>query len=212
MTFKRARTSAQIDERRREILSACATLFDQGDIDDVHFKAIGQMTSFARSTIYKYYSSKEEILLDLLIQEVKKWVADVESFTQANDALSREGFCQALTQTYAGNFRMLRLLAHQNLSLEKNSSLEKIVEFKKELYSETASFVESIQKFFPQADQRAVSTFIHSSSCFIVGLYPTAHSTQKQIEATLASGNEYVPVDFSGTCYRVLMLLTADLV
>jgi len=211
MTFKRARTDAQIEERRKEILAACAQLFDNGDIDDVHFKAIGEKTSFGRSTIYKYYTTKEEILLDLLLEDVKVWTKYVSAFTEKHETLSKEDFCLELTKTYVNNDRMLKLMSILYSIIEKNCSLEKLAEFKSNLTGFTDPLYLSIHKYFPEADEEAIQTFIYTSSNYILGLYPTTHISEKQKQAIILSGFDYKAMDFEDMCCKGFLLLSSEL-
>lgn len=211
MDFKRARTDAQIEERRKEILTACAELFDNGDIDDVHFKAIGERTSFGRSTIYKYYTTKEEILLDLLLEDVKVWIKDISTFTKKYETLSREEFCLELTKTYIKNDRLLKLMSILYSIIEKNCSLEKLAEFKRNLMGFREPLYLSIHKYFPDSDEEAIQTFIFSSSSYILGLYPTTHISEKQKQAIMLSGYDYKALDFEDMCYKGFLLLSSEL-
>jgi len=211
MEFKRARTNAQIEERRKEILIASAELFDKGDIEDVHFKAIGEKTSFARSTIYKYYTTKEEILLDLLLVDVMNWVYDVREFTDKYETLSKEEYCHEFTQSYVGNERLLRLMSILYSVLEKNCSLEKLTEFKKNLMGFMAPLYQSIQKFFPTASDEAIGTFISTTSSYVLGLYPSTHISEKQKKAIEQSGYEYDIMNFEEMCYKGFLILSSVL-
>jgi len=211
MEFKRARTIGQIEKRRQEIINACAELFDKGDIDDVHFKAIGEKTSFARSTIYKYYTSKEEILLDLLLLDVVAWVEDVNDFTEKHHKLTKEEFCHEFTQSYANNDRLLRLMSILYSVLEKNCSLEKLTDFKQNLIGFSKPVFMSLKKFFPEASDENIETFIATSSSFILGLYPETHLSDKQKKAIEASGYSFRAVDFEDMCYKGLVILASVL-
>jgi len=211
MEFKRARTNEQIEERRREILIACAELFDNGGVDDVHFKAIGEKTSFARSTIYKYYSTKEEILLDLLLIDVMNWIYDVREFTDKYDALTKEEFCREFTNSYIENDRLLRLMSILYSVLEKNCSLEKLTEFKKNLMGFTVPIYESVQKFFPQSSDENILAFISTTSSYVLGLYPSTHISEKQQKAIDQSGYAYAIANFQEMCYKGFLIISSVL-
>lgn len=211
MDFKRARTVEQIEDRRREIINVCAELFDGGDIDDVHFKAISERTSFGRSTIYKYYSTKEEILLDLLLLDVIGWIEDVNAFTDAHDALSKEDFCKVFTGAYVKNDRLLRLMSILYSIIEKNCSLEKLTEFKKSLVGFMEPIFLCVKKFFPNSSDEAIQTFISTSSSYILGLYPESHISDKQKKAFELSGFSFERPGFEEMCYRGFLILASVL-
>ena len=82
MDFLRARTKEQIDQRRFDIIQACETLFNEGGYDFVNLKAISEMTAISRSSIYTYYKTKDEIMLDILILKLNDWKNDLLIWTQ----------------------------------------------------------------------------------------------------------------------------------
>lgn len=201
MNFKRARTDAQIEERRKEILLACADLFDHGDVDDVHFKAIGEKTSFARSSIYKYYTTKEEILLDLLLSDILHWMDDIEAISKLEGPLSKEAFCRAYADTYINNERLLRLMSILHSGLEKNCSLEKLVTFKNEIAAYTSVVYTCVSKVFPKASSDNIMKFITMTSSYVMGLYPMVHLSEKQKKAIELSSYKNHVTDFAQSCY-----------
>lgn len=211
MKFERARTIEQIEERKKEILKACGKLYDESGIDGVHFKAVSEITSFGRSTIYTYYKTKEEILLDLFLEDIKTWSSDVNSILESHETLSKEDYCHELTNTFVNNTRMLQLMSVLYSILEKNCSLEKLTAFKSELMNLRRPLITSIYKYFPDADDDSKQTFLYNSSCFVSGLYSTTNISQKQKDAIKNSGIEYHLSDFGDMCYKGLLALASDL-
>jgi len=211
MEFKRARTDKQIETRRQEILNACAELFDQGDIDSVHFKAIGEKTSFGRSTIYKYYATKEEVLIDLLLMDVIAWIEDVNAFTEKYTVLTKEEYCREFVRTYANNDRLLRLMSILYSLLEKNCSQEKLTEFKRNLIGFMEPLFMSVKKFFPDSSDEAIEAFLSTTSSFILGLYPETHLSEKQLIAIEQSGFKRKTLNFEDMCYRGFITLASIL-
>lgn len=209
MTFERARSKEQIKERKKEIIKACAILFDQSGYDGVHFKAIGEITSFTRSTIYNYYQSKEEILLDLLLEDMKKWDNDIKELMTAAESLSKEGYCQAITDIFLQNDRMMRLLSILFSSLEENSSLEKLADFKKDM-SQLNAYAKSVYHYFPDVSDEKKQLFIMTSTTLLLGLYPYSHLSEKQKKAIELSGSNFVPPDFKDLCYKGMFMLLSD--
>lgn len=211
MKFERARTNEQIQERKKEILKACAKLYDESGIDGVHFKAVSEITSFVRSTIYTYYKTKEEILLDLLLEDIKIWSSDVNSILESHETLSKEDYCHEITNTFVNNTRMLRLMSLLYSILERNCSLEKLTAFKSELMGLMEPLIASVYKYFPDADDDSKQTFFYNLSCFVSGLYPTTNLTKKQKQAIKNSGIEYPSLDFGDMCYKGVLALASAL-
>lgn len=211
MEFRRARTNLQIEERRKEIIQAVSNILENGDIDDVNFKAISEMTSIARPTIYKYYKTKEEILLDILSDDIKVWTNIVEDFTNNNQTLSKEAFSEALALAFDRSPRMLKFLSLLSTVFEQNCSLEKLVEFKKEMMQEMSSLYRSMSKYFPEASHQELEMTLVTIMSFISGLYPMTHNSEKQIEAMRLADYKPISTDFYTICYNGIYLLLGNL-
>ncbi len=211
MPFKRARTNEQINARKKEIIIAAAKLFDEGGIDEVQFKAIGEMTPFARSTIYNYYETKEEILLDLLTEDISDWIYDVNKFTSQYDDLSREDFCLKLMGTFEENYRLTKLLSLLYLTLEKNVSLDKLTNFKAKLFMVITPFQDSLSKFFPNSSQENREIFIFNCLVFVSGLAPFCELSEKQIQAMKNLGHNESYFNFKDSCYNGFIALSTQM-
>ncbi len=211
MEFERARSREHVLERKKEILNACARLFDEYGFDGVNFKAIGALTSFTRPAIYKYYSSKEEILLDLFTQDLKLWDMDIQVMITSNETMDKDTYAKALTETFMRHQRLLKLLSILFSSLEKNCSLEKLITFKKDMHTHTFNFILSLEKFFPDASEEQRGQFMTTAISLVLGLYPYTHLSDRQIEAIKKSGVQHITPDFETILSNGLKLLLSDL-
>jgi len=201
MAFKRARTDEQINERKKEIIIAAAKLFDRGGIDEVQFKAISEMTSFGRSSIYNYYKTKEEILLDLLSEEIIDWSFDIQDIIDTYDSLSKEQYCKLLAESFCKNPRLPKLLSILYSSLERNSSLEHLTEFKRQLFKYFVPFQESVSKYFGNSNYDDQYKFLFNSLVFISGLYPYTEMTEKQVKAMKAINQPIIETSLKEASY-----------
>ena len=59
--------------RKEEIICAFEQLFQEKSVRSISMREIGAKTSFARSSIYNYFQTKEEIQLGLTIREFTAW-------------------------------------------------------------------------------------------------------------------------------------------
>ena len=75
--------------RREEIISACEKLYETMNFKDITIKEIGSITSFTRTSIYNYFSTKEEIFLALLQREYELWIERIERLTEFKRAYGR---------------------------------------------------------------------------------------------------------------------------
>lgn len=211
MTFERARTKDQIEARKKEIIKACSRLYDQHDFEGVNIKAISEMTSFVRSTIYTYYKTKEEILLDLLLQNIREWSDDILMMVEDHDTMTKEKYCQSLTAIFGLNSRMLKLTSILYSVIEKNCSVNHLTHFKNEFYDLMLPFYDSLEKYFPNSTHEARENFVYEASAYVSGLYPMTVITEKQKQAMDLSRFQYKTLNFEKMCYKGLMTLTEQL-
>ena len=129
MGFKRARKKEQIENRRQEILCAAEQLFNHGGLDDVTFSHIAKQVSFTRQTIYTYYQTREEVLLDLLGQRLEHFYQSLEAMFPGDELFTREEFCQRLAHHFIEHRETLRLFSLRHTVLEENVRYENLVAF-----------------------------------------------------------------------------------
>ena len=85
--------------RKDEIVSACEELYKTMSFKDITVKEIGCVTSFTRTSIYNYFSTKEEIFLALLQREYTLWIEQLKKLRADNIEMSRAEFASALAHS-----------------------------------------------------------------------------------------------------------------
>lgn len=199
MDFLRARTQQQIEQRQLDIINACDTLFEQGGYDNVNMKAISEMTAITRSSIYTYYKTKDEIILDLLYKELLLWKDVLLAWAQ-KAPLSKADFCKEFTEILVKNEKMLKHYCLLYSFLEINCRLDKLVIFKQNAIPVVATLVQVIKLNFPTYSIENASLIAEEIMAYILGIYPTTHLTAKQKEALALSGTNYHAPDFITMC------------
>ena len=95
--------------RKQEIIDACASLYEAMSFKEISIKEIGKATSLARTAIYHYFQTKEEIFLALLQQEYELWNSDLQKLHDAYDKISVENFAEELARSLEKRTRLLSL-------------------------------------------------------------------------------------------------------
>lgn len=152
MDFIRTRTEAQISRRQEEIINACDALFSRYGYEGVNIKAISEMTSFKRTTIYIYYKTKDEALLDLLKRELQNWDASLQKTLETAEAMTKEQYCAFLTESVASRNKMLRLLVILLSTIENQCGIEKLTEFKRGTGGALVTIRKSLDTYFPEGE------------------------------------------------------------
>lgn len=200
MEFSRARTKEQIVQRQADVMNACDTLFEQGGYDNVNIKAISEMTTITRSSIYTYYKTKDEIILDLLRIELLSWNEQILNWTKKKAPMNKLCFCRDFTSLLLKNEKMLKHYSLLYSFLEINCRIEKLIVFKKEVFPVTVTIASILKMNFPELTTEQASIITEEFMAYILGLYPATHLTKKQKDAMKQSLADYPEVNFSQMC------------
>ena len=132
MNWQRATTDDKKTERKAAIYQAAFTLFKKKGYDKVSFNAIAVEAGFTKSNMYRYFNSKDDIFLNVFAELFKQWVED---FSQELQSLAQETaaihFAKAWINTLLAQQKLLDLMPILFTSLERNSSFEQLLEFKR---------------------------------------------------------------------------------
>lgn len=211
MDFARARTQEQVISRQEEILNACDTLFSKYGYDGVNFMAISAMTSITRPSIYNYYKTKDEILLDLLKREILSWQASLNEVIDIKSTMTKEQFSAYLTESLSGRWKMGELISLEYPVLQRNCSENKLADFRTIIEQFNGTLAKSLDKYFPAASLENKAIFIKVLTAFLRGFYPTAYQQPKEWKATQKSEVDDPVQDYEQTCYQGILLLLSDL-
>lgn len=180
------------NNRREEIISACAKLYQTMSFKDITIIEIGKETSFTRTSIYNYFNTKEEIFLALLQKEYELWIGELEEIISGNEKLTREQFADLLAKSLENRRQLLKLLSMNHFDMEMNSRLENLIEFKKAYGNSIKAVKKCLDKFFPEKSKLEKENFLYAFFPFVYGIYPYTVVSQKQIDAMDAAGTNFI--------------------
>jgi AcrR family transcriptional regulator len=151
MSWQRARTEENINERKIAIQEAAFTLFKNNGYDDVSFNAIASQAGFTKSNMYRYFSSKEEIFLNIFSDLFESWVNDcLKSLKKLKSNTSLKTFAKTYVDSHKNHTKFLDLVPILFLSLERNSSYEQLLKFKSLSKNLLYGLAVEIARIFPK--------------------------------------------------------------
>lgn len=183
MTFQRARTEEQITHRQETILSHAQRIYIEEGLAAVTFTNISKHTNFTRQTIYTYYQTKEEILLDLLKHHYQKFMTKLKDDLDANKHLTRESFARLLTDRLLEKPVMLSLFSILYSVLEVNVSYERLLAFKRKIFHSFDLFKSCLKQIYQGYSEEELELFCYHFMIYISSLYPITHPSQNQLKA-----------------------------
>ena len=178
--------------RKEEIINACEQLYQTMSFKEITLKEIGNVTSFARTSIYNYFQTKEEIFLALFQREYDRWNEDLTNILNENEQLTKKELAELISHSLAGRKQLLKLLSMNNFDMEANSRQELLTAFKHS-YGRSMQLISMVvQKFCPEMTVSDIQNFIYIFFPFMFGIYPYTEVTEKQRAAMKEAGINYV--------------------
>ncbi|RLU01459.1 TetR/AcrR family transcriptional regulator [Ketobacter sp.] len=171
--FKRARQPEQIEQRRQDILSAAAHLMAEKGFDQVSLNAIARGAGVAKSNVYRYFESREEIFLTLLRQDWDDWLIQLEQGVAAlKGSDDIPAFAALVADSIAACPRMCELVSVLASVLEQNLSEQALLTFKTESMALGVRIMGTVQTALPSLPSQNLMQIGHTLFALIAGLWP----------------------------------------
>jgi len=187
MAYQRARSPEHKEERREAILAAARALAEERRVREVSLGDIGRAVSLAKSNLLRYFESREEIFLTLLLRE---WEAWADAVTTADD----------LAPTLAARPFFCDLLGEQAAVLEHNVSADAVRVFR-------AATIALVEQVAARIDVPEAFEVVAAALLLAASLYPLANPAPSVREAY--AGTDLLQPDFEGRLGRLLERLIA---
>lgn len=208
MTFERARSPEGREFRKKQIREAALSLFLSQPYDRITFSSIAGRLDFSRANLYKYYQTREEIFLDVLIERVDQFVSHLADLLEDEPPPRGDSFCRLFAGHFMEHHRLIELLTLLYPMLEENVSLEVLADFKGRLFSLFSSLKGHLEKSLDSLNEEGRDRFVMMSLSYAIGLYPTTRERPRQRQAMEKAGVTYEIPDFLShfTLYLEILL------
>jgi len=212
--YQRARKPEEKEERRDRLLTVARELLEGGlDTQALSLNGLARRAGMAKSNVYRYFESREAVLLALFWQECVLWTEDLKAALSGRtaDAPGLEEIAQTFAVTTARRPLFGQLASILPSIIERNVALETIRDFKEAslaLMQESARF---LHQCAPQVPRAAFEEFSHHAFTLMTGLWPVSHPSA--LVAEVLEAPELAPFrhDFERDFARGLLLLLRGL-
>lgn len=197
--WQRARRPRQKRARRRSILEAAAELFEDRDFDAVSLAAVAERAGMAKSNLYRYFGSKEEIYLRLTLDAASEWVEALAAGLSELEGKSRPSPAEVAGEVAAGlnaRPRLTRLMALLAGVLEKNVTAEAAARFKTATMEQAARLAALLERALPGLEPAGAERAVRCLHALVAGLWPMAHPAPPVAAALARPENAPLRVDF----------------
>lgn len=161
MNWQRATTEQKKSERKEAIYQAAFTLFKKDGYQKVSFNGIALEAGFTKSNMYRYFSSKEEIFLNIFTALFEDWYQDCFQRLQTLEKnVPVADFADTWVASNMAHPQFLDLTTILFVSLENNSSYEQLLEFKQQSMGLLYQLAVAISRVYPDIEGEKAFSFL----------------------------------------------------
>jgi len=195
--FERARRPEQKLIRRKAIVDAAVALFDAGGLDGTSLSAVAREAGLSKANLYRYFDSREAILLQVLSDEQAAWLdritTDLQAIAGKDDI---DAVANVLADSLADRPRLLALMAAMSSVLEHNVGIDTILELKRGVLADSFKLVSAFAAALPSLPFDALADFVKHYYLFAAALWPAARPSAAVAEVLARP-------EFSAMCVEI---------
>lgn len=133
--FIRARSGEHKEERMTQIKEATAELFESDPYSEITLTTIAEKLGWSRANLYKYVTTKEEIILEIAGDKMEAYYGSLLSALPKGNDFSAEVIAELWAGILNANQDYMRYVSYLNPVIETNVTVERLAAFKKKYYS-----------------------------------------------------------------------------
>lgn len=173
--FQRARQPEQIRVRREALLAAAAELFDAEGPGGAGLNAIAARAGFTKSNVYRYFESREDVLLALFLDEFDRLSQTIEEAVLIRPLGDTAAVAEAFTACFIAHPRCCQLMSIFASVLERNVSEKMIQSVKRHLKARSEGIVAAMLDRLPRAKPDDCGWALAMTSSLVAGMWPGIH-------------------------------------
>ena len=185
-SFQRARKPEERELRRETILAAAAELFDAEGPQGAGLNAIAAKAGFTKSNVYRYFESREDVLLSLFLAELEQFIPALEQRFSAVTAGDLDAMAAAIASSFVGRPRLAGLSAIVSTTLEQNISEQAIISLKRGMAALLGRTAAVVQTRLPGSKLEDCAWLVSMVGTLVAGIWPVANpsETARRVLAT----------------------------
>lgn len=128
----------------------------------------------------------------LLQKEYEWWAEELNDAIRNHESMERDEIAKTLAVSLENRRLLLKLMSMNHYDMEKNSRMERLVEFKVAYGNSIKAVAGLLKKFCTDMSDQERQDFIYSFFPFVYGIYPYTEVTEQQREALEKADVGYV--------------------
>lgn len=206
--FARARKPEEKAERRTHLLATARIMLEVNlDLHALSLTELARRAGMAKSNVYRYFETREAVLLALLWDEWTDWFHAVSADHQARKKTSPAPLVRYLARSLASRPLLCALTASLPSVMEHNLSVETIHTFKLASLEAFFEFGRFLEHCAPTLSAERYARLLHDAATIIAGLYPFTHPTSTAAMALESEALTFFRRDFATELERFMLAL-----
>ncbi len=202
---RRARAEVDKQHRRRDILAAAARVFAARPYAAVTIASVAQAAHLAKGTVYLYFPTKEALFLQLVVEALAEWFADLAQILETTRTpLQPAALADILTDTLAARPVLTRLLVLLHPVLEQNIDVELALAFKRHLMTETSVAAAVLEQRCDVLGPGEGVRFLLRLHAVVIGLHAMASPSATVAEVLARPDMAGLRIDFAAELRAVI--------
>ncbi len=171
--FERARQQEQKEVRRAAILAAARRLATEQGPMTLRLNELGRRSRVSKPNIYRYFESREDVLISIFLDEVTELVGQLERHLPDTKG-DFSAVATLMTEVHLARPLMCQLQSMLSPVLEHNLSFKRLCAVKHDMCQLTLRAAAALQKALPWLGNDA-AWVVQAVSFQISALWPAAH-------------------------------------
>ena len=173
--FLRARRPEQKAVRRNAILAAAAALVNEEGVHGVGLNALAARAGLTKSNLYRYFESREDVLLHLFVTDLRDLCDALESGFRSLRKGDSAAVAGVIADAFLARPRLCNFLGVISSVLEQNVSENVITNMKRESLQLSVRVSAALHEQLPQLEQEDCAAAVQMIALFVAGFWPAAH-------------------------------------
>ncbi len=178
--FQRARRPEHKEERREAILAAARELAGERPVREISLGDIARRVGLAKSNLLRYFESREDVFLRLLLREWESWrVSLTERLSPgaatADNLATADNVAATIARTIAERPLFCDLISEMSAVLERNVSAAAVQAFKSRSLDKVDDLGAVVADRMPDLDGPPARETIAAALIITAGLWPIAN-------------------------------------
>lgn len=181
-------------------MAAATLLLDEGGLEAASLSAIARTAKISKANLYRYFESREDILLTVMLEDVEDWFDGLQAeLATLEGSTEHEALVEILVASVCARPRLCILVSSLSSVLEHNVSSERISAFKASFHDLALAPMQALARVLPALGAEGAQRFLTHFYVVIAGTWPMTHPPEVVAQVLARAEFRHMALDFETT-------------